>query len=162
MCSKKNGKATCSSSSSNWLITAILSHPFTSIQLRSHRGLAACRARVVSSTVNHRSRSRGLIRGSPRSCTTRRLYFVAYNARDDNRTNPIISPPDEPSDPMQIAYVALVMWAKWLEWKLLGTRCGGQIVRARSNSRILASRYICMYMVTGFFSFFNSTRDWAD
>lgn len=73
-----------------------------------------------------------------------------------------LSPPDEPSDPMQIAYVALVMWAKWLEWKLLGTRCGGQIVRARSNSRILASRYICMYMVTGFFSFFNSTRDWAD
>lgn len=52
---------------------------------------------------------------------------------------------------MQIAYVALVMWAKWLEWKLLG--CGwGQIVRARSNSRILASRYIYIWL-QGFFSF---------
>lgn len=132
MCSKKNGKATCSSSSSNWLITAILSHPFTSIQPRSHRGLAACRARVVSSTVNHRSRSRGLIRGSPRSCTTRRLYFVAYNARDDNRTNPIISPPRRAQWPnanrvRRTCYVGQVARVEIAWNSMRGTNCSRKI-----------------------------------
>lgn len=102
-------------------------------------------------TVNHRSRSRGLIRGSRRSCTTRRLYFVAYNARDDNRTNPII-PPTNPVTQCKSRTSHLLCGPSGSSGNCLDADGDKLFAQDRIHASSLLDIYIYIWL-QGFFSF---------
>lgn len=111
--------------------------------------------------VNHRSNSRGLIRGSRRSCTTRRLYFVAYKQGTISgaRTNPIIPPTNQWPNANHGARTSHLLCGpsgssgNCLELELQGGE-GDKLFAEDRIHACASSIYIYIYIYRVFFSFF--------